>query len=277
MTDYQLIKVFGLQRSGNHAVLNWLLSLDQENMLFFNNLKLDQDILEAPSPVSLPGGVRAFSRRIEGKPFFYPELVDQFRTDGGTLVCSYEQIDMGSFDENRLDKRVFDEFGPASSRKNVLIVRNPFNFLPSIYKLFLQHHKGDDRKAMASAKLRLQRWKHYARLAIEQQKSKCKRFQPVLFERWLEERSYRDEVAAYLGLTNHDRNLSFVSDAGGGSSFEGLSVDRTKIASRWANAEKKEEFQRLVMGNKQVIDLAASLFGRSSIPEDILTLIETKQ
>ena len=37
-----LIKFFGLRRSGNHAVINWILGLEP-NMLFFNQVELYAD------------------------------------------------------------------------------------------------------------------------------------------------------------------------------------------------------------------------------------------
>ena len=37
--NYKLIKVFGIIRSGNHPIINWIMGLTQNKGLFFNNEK----------------------------------------------------------------------------------------------------------------------------------------------------------------------------------------------------------------------------------------------
>ena len=38
--NYKLIKVFGIIRSGNHPIINWIMGLTQNKGLFFNNRKV---------------------------------------------------------------------------------------------------------------------------------------------------------------------------------------------------------------------------------------------
>lgn len=65
--QYTLWKCFGLQRSGNHAIINWIIGLNQKETLFFNMVTPGKDLLDSPSAISLPEGTRAYVTRVDGK------------------------------------------------------------------------------------------------------------------------------------------------------------------------------------------------------------------
>ncbi|MFD1510678.1 hypothetical protein [Lacimonas salitolerans] len=272
--EYDLIKVFGIQRSGNHAILNWLLGLETHNMLFFNNPRKDQGLLENPSAISLPEGVRSYASRVDRKKVIHPENVDRFRGSGGTLICSYENHDLETLNEAELDAPINSEFGPPRSKKKIIVIRNPFNVAPSTLKMVRRMKAKDgvtEEELLQIVEHRLKMWVGYAEITLEHDAGQRKDFLPINFDFWASNKSYRDEIAARLGYSNSDRFFDFVSDAGGGSSFGGTKEMLTaeKLGSRWSQAEDKDTLRPIFLRQKKVVTLAARIWGPGLIPEEI--------
>lgn len=267
--QYSLWKFFGLQRSGNHAILNWLIGLDQENTLFFNLVRPGKDLLDRPSGVSLPEGTRAYATRVEGKRVLQPEHLEWFERNGGRLLLSYENYAIEKFSADQLNRPVFERFGKAVEEKNFLVVRNPFNMMPSAEKMARRTMvaKGTDEKWVLNVlNRRLALWKNYAFLHLNPVSVTKGEFITFLFDRWVSEKGYRDAMADRLGYTNHDRFLDFVSDAGKGSSFSGHKLDKkSDVLNRWA--EDDSLATELIAKNPEVIDYTAVIFGEESVPE----------
>ena len=269
--EYNLYKFFGLQRSGNHAVINWLIGLNQENTLFFNMVKPGKDLLDKPSPVSLPEGTRAYVQRVNGKRVLQPEHLDWFNEKGGNLLLGYENYPLGQFSNNLLNKPVIDRFGKPVNEVNILVLRNPFNMLPSAEKMLrrdLLGKDGKDEKWLYNAlNRRLQMWRTYAFLHLNPETYARGNFVSIIFDKWVEDVGYRDEIAIKLGYQNHDLFIDFVSDAGKGSSFSGTDLKRRDgVLSRWEHASPG--VKKLFCQNLEVIDYAAMIFGTDSIPEE---------
>ena len=73
--NYNLINFFGLQRSGNHGVINWILGLD-EGILFYNNVHPNKDLKDSFWPVSIPENSYAYKTRVNGKIIDHSHFVD---------------------------------------------------------------------------------------------------------------------------------------------------------------------------------------------------------
>lgn len=114
-------------------------------------------------------------------------------------------------------------------------------------------------------------WKSYAFLAINPNSySRRPSFNPILFDKWVIDKSYRDSLADSFGLLNKDYNIDFVSDAGNGSSFSGLkSLEKKRITSRWGEAEDVDILGDLLKKNLDAVDLNVKLFGSKSVPQGL--------
>lgn len=269
IVKYSLWKFFGLQRSGNHAILNWLIGLDQENTLFFNMVRPGDDLLNKPSGVSLPEGTRAYATRVERKRVIQPEHLEWFESNGGRLLLSYENYPIEKFSSDQLNRPVFERFGKAVEEKNLLVLRNPFNMLPSAEKMVLRtmEAKGKDEKwAVDTLNRRLALWKNYAFLHLNPVSVTKGEFTTFLFDHWISNKNYRDMMADRLGYANHDRFLDFVSDAGNGSSFAGNKLDKkSDVLNRWEGEGSLAK--ELIAKHPEVIDYTAVIFGEESVPE----------
>ncbi len=297
-----LIKFFGLQRSGNHAVLNWILGLDR-GLLFFNSVRPYSSPLNSMLPVSLPAGARAPKYREGGTVREGVQMVKGAGPDGnGPVLCSFENADLARLDQARVNQALFDDVGRYTSVRNVLVVRNPLNMLASYARLAERSASKRSKLAVAKdqtkfvvrsflgrieeteltlgftwramsidSKLKhmLRLWKTYARLAVHPRSESRGDFLPIVFDRWVVRRDYRDQIAELLGYQNQDSNLHFVSDAGGGSSWEGtgldVDVDRMSVLTRWKGFRSQELLLRLTASDYELHDLCNALFERKHL------------
>lgn len=268
--SYHLIKIFGLQRSGNHAVINWLLGLNAERMLFFNMLRPGAALREKPSAISLPDGVQAYARRVNGKRELHPELIEAFRAEGGELVCSFENVNLNAFDQALIDTPIRAEFGDPVSRCNIVVLRNPFNMLPSAYRMLEKNDLPQD-QIRTTLERRLRLWQSYAMLATRRNSPSRGPFVPIVFDHWVHDRAYRDAVARELGYENRDRFRDFVSDAGGGSSFAGTSLDPAdkSVTARWQMDDRADMFLKMVVRQQDLVDQIVDIFGADALPEGV--------
>lgn len=266
--QYTLWKFFGLQRSGNHAILNWLIGLDPENTLFFNMVRPGEDLLERPSGISLPQGTRAYATRVDGQRIIQREHLEWFENYGGRLLLSYENYPIENFSPSQLDGPVFERFGKAVEKKNLLVVRNPFNMLPSAEKMLrriMVHKHKDEKWLIAVLNRRLVMWKNYAFLHLNPVSITKGEFFTFLFDRWVKEKNYRDVMAERLGYVNYDQFLDFVSDAGKGSSFSGDRLEnRGDVLNRWD--DEASLTSELIEKHTEVIDYTSIIFGEEAVP-----------
>ena len=273
--SYQLIKVFGLQRSGNHAIINWILGLDAEHMLFFNNQKVGRPL--GGGGVSLPDEVKANEKRQDGKKIVYPELVNSFPEWGRSLVVSFENYDLAQYRQEVVDAPIEQLFGPPNSRVVVIVLRNPFcvatsldRMLPAantsdyysrrvrklckdpvrafgrirntirVKKRGVRHHISGNAAAIMSL------WPKYAE-ASQKKTLGQEKVVPIIYDFWLRSAISRHEAADLLDQKNADKFLDFISDAGGGSSYWGAGVDVEKIREhscieRWKRSPSKKSW-----------------------------------
>lgn len=272
---YSLIKFFGLRRSGNHAVLNWLLGQDPESMLFFNQVQPGTKLLEKPFPITLPAGVRAYSAKdSNGQKHVYPEYVEELNNNGGCVVCSFEDKDLRKYDRELYNANIVECFGFPAKENNVMILRNPVHMLPSTV-VFLKRvgiFDGMDMKLLESRLARKARlWKTYAMLHLQPKSMPGEEFVSIVFEQWLTSKTYRDDVAAQLGYVNKDMNLEFVSGAGGGSSFgrRGRATPQM-LTNRWNDAPHKDVIAKVLRKDPELLELTERIYGKDEIPDDLL-------
>ncbi len=272
-----LIKFFGLRRSGNHAVANWILGLE-ENMLFLNQINLYEDPVATHSPVSIPEDVRSPKVRVDAKVQKRDILIHNDATLNGNIICTYEHVDMNRLDMNKLNISIYSKLGYYGNDLNVFVLRNIFNVIPS-FLIFRSKRKNivfelEEVQQVVRKLVRL--WRGYACLALSPKTETRGNFVPVLYERWLINREYRDEVASKLGFKNKDKNIDFVSDAGGGSSWSGTTnkINKNALLDRWnkTHPNEKKVVETVLKENLDIVDLVSKIFGKSSIPDDLLYL-----
>lgn len=198
------IFVIAIRRSGQHAVMNWIESLiDEDDVITLNNITDDTK-----------KAYRDLKKQYNKKPF--SKIWDK-----EYLLYNSEDTLVGRA-ENLARQRVRRDIYGYSFRnpKKVVIVRNHFNLFAS--RLKPQETKPSITKSIGVMTEEIMHYYNNHCLAL-----KDPQYIPVVYDKWFQSKDYRKEVAQKLELeSNIDREeINKVSKFGNGSSFNGLDYD----------------------------------------------------
>lgn len=234
--DKHDMRVIGLRRSGNHAIIGWILAQHRGASLFLN------EALPAVSP-----------HRTRLRSWHWQPARD--RATPPFLLYSYEdQALLAVVHPTRRPYRTFFA-GPSAVRSDLLILRDPFNLAASRLQWGVER---PDRVRTA-----LELWKSYAREFVGDLNTLPFKI-PVSFNAWTSDRAYREQLAARLGLPFTDAGFEDVHGFGGGSSFDGTAFDGRASAmavhDRWRRRVDDPTF-RQIAADPELHELSARIFG----------------
>jgi hypothetical protein len=237
---------FGLRRSGQHAVINWVAAHFDEPVWFFNNIK----DFSNPKPISndtdttLQFYVR--SPKTIPRVWSIPKKV---------LFQSYEDkpIDNLDFASNA---RVTGSSGKTIC---VIVLRDIFNMVASR----LSHPNSHDLEPWLR-----QRWIQYAREAIGET-NYLPNMVFVNYNLWFNSEPYRRDLEKKMGLRSTDKGINLVFGAGS-SSFSGFKYNgkaqEMKVRERWKFYENDKNYVSFFQGVPRLWELNDALFGKIAEP-----------
>ena len=230
------VAVIGLRRSGNHAIIEWLIADHLGPVLFLNEAY----------PATRPNRTR--QREWNWRP--------GEKTDGlGAIVYNYEDQSLLTITMDSVGRQRLKWLGPAVGRFDLLILRDPFNMLASRLQW--------KRESLDRLRQVVGEWKIYAGEWLGDTATLHHKV-PVSFNRWASDDAYRAELAQRLGLAPTDMGKARVSTYGGGSSFDGTAHDgqasQMKVLDRWQRFADDPRFRALV-ADAELHDLAERAFG----------------
>jgi len=257
------IRILGLQRTGNHAVINWIFTQAPEVKCYLNSVKPDTDPFLS---FERRGTVREFQKDFftkfnigaERLGFFCPKKL---------LVYSYEE----EFIQDVFSSAVFEAnhdrwTGKSAERFDMIILRDPFNLFAS--RLKKEEDINANRYSLkkdGEKETVIEIWKSYAREFIGETKFLKNKKLMVNYNKWFLEKEYRKELAEKLGLEFSDSAIDQVLPIGGGSSFDRTSKDSSatemKVLERWAHYKDDENFINLFK-DRELVELSEKIFGR---------------
>lgn len=223
------VRVFGLQRSGNHAVLQWMMDQHRgRRIAFLNDVRHgDHDPyteLWEPEFHGFEDGLDLEQiRRAPKRLLLYTyedSRVNMAPGQESVLATLYD----AAFEANR--ERYL---GPSAHRLDFVILRDPFNFFAS--RLRRLH----DLTGTRDVRWIVENWTSLARLALEDSGADDAPH-VVLFNRWRSDEGYRRALCRKLMGDYSDDTLNRVSDHGGGSSFDGkaqIPLSLAELRSDW--------------------------------------------
>lgn len=203
---------YGMKRSGNHAISNWL--LPKLEATEFNN-------------VVPMGEVYAGNCDVPD----YPEFLSWYfskpptRENAGRGPASgfgaIRHPVYATFEDISGHNDFFRENAPT----RILVIRSFENMMSSrIRKSFNVDMAAYPQTAGTVMSRIIETWKTHAAWYLAQEASGAERL-AIHFDSWCVDRSYRDEICRALSVVPGDAVLSRVSDTGGGSSFDGTKYD----------------------------------------------------
>ncbi len=230
--------MLGMRRSGNHAVINWVLGQLKGNAILLDNMQ-------------------------EHEPIGTPHKKLKAGLGKVNLLVSHEGRQLTDFFLNYSE----EQFGKAREKYVLLILRDPYNWLASWYawqdELGFRFREDEEFRHYT-----INLWKHYARLYL-QWKDETREIDHdaqirvlVNYNQWTSSTEYRKKLAAQLGLQFTDKGREKMSINGYGSSFDGMTYNgkasQLKVLERWNNFEKDPDFQALF--DDELIELGEKIF-----------------
>ena len=235
--------VAALQRSGHHAIINWISENSSGPACFLNNC----------SPGVDPFLMCTEAQRIELAP-------------RNLLIYNYEDRALAdAFSPDFLSNRT-RWFGAQGKSIYILVLRDPFNNFASKYRWAINGTKWTPHMSWVVHELP-QLWKSYAREFLG-----LTNFMPapklcINYNRWFIDLDYRRQVSRRLGLVSAEKGLTEVAKWGPntwGDSFDNLQFEgrahEMKVLERWRHFADDAVFKQLFQ-DRELCDLAEAIFG----------------
>ncbi len=232
------IRVHGLKRSGNHAILNWLLSQhDITKVFFINDVGLGKNPL-----VKRKNGIPILEYGPDQLPCIKKLLKDpknkELKRD--ILLYSQEDNDLYEYMEKTHNNQIKWNLH-HSNKYDIFILRDPLNCFTSRY---LFEDKADKYQPRISCPERYKEvvdlWKQYAKfcLDIEKQSSIDSILIFINYNKWCINKKYRKNISAkFKDASFNDKTINQVPGYGWGSSFG-------KLKLKTFNKDRKILFER---------------------------------
>lgn len=235
------LRVLGLRRSGNHAVINWIVQNHDGVTCFLNNV--------FPERHANPflGMGQALFKTSAGVVKLKP---DDCRRVQQTLALHLEHplkdVLIYSYEDRPLDDPYFEVLkehhdqwlGEADRTVDILVIRDAMNCFASRKK---SDFGVDDRT--------VELWKQYAREYLGASALLGENTVLINYNRWCCDAAYRKLLAGTIGMSSIDRGIDHVSEIGGGSSFDQTKYHgdarRMAVFDRWQQYAEDERFRRL--------------------------------
>ena len=210
------VRVCGLMRSGNHAIIEWVMNqYSGHSVCFLNNLNhgnLDPYMNHAEAVLSgIPDETDIETLRKLNKfllVYSYEDRLDAELPDSDFLTTVYD----ADFDSSRQSY-----LGSSERFVDLLIVRDPFNCIASRLKLMqVRGPKGGSTDLERIAR----NWKVLATKSLDWLENPAPDHIVVSYNRWANDQSYRMQLSRALMGTFNDTSMQKISKWAGGSSFD---------------------------------------------------------
>lgn len=247
------IRVYGLMRSGNHAIIQWVQNQFRGKVTcFLNNVDHgDHDPYATNKARVLTGVEDDIStdalRRLEKALLIYSyedrQILEQ---SGADFVRSIFQQ---RFEQNR--ERYF---GASRHRFDVLILRDPFNCFAS--RIALISERGPV-GGVSDVDIIASNWKVLAHRALEILRTADPHSLVVSYNVWASDPAYRARLSSALMGSFDDSTMTVTPHFGGGSSFSLDPITVTTFARKWRllldprTVKRVPEFWLRLRGPKQ--------------------------
>ncbi|HEV8197235.1 MAG TPA: hypothetical protein VGP87_11380 [Gemmatimonadales bacterium] len=287
------LRVCGLQRSGNHAIISWVLEqFSGRKACFLNNIRHGDFDPYAVAPQRFSYGmddVRPEDWATTPKDlliYSYEDCAKRIRPEAPSLLASAFSPE---FEANR--ERYL---GRSTRRLDVLILRDAPNLFASRLKKLERLTGVKDLPTIARY------WKELARAVLAVETGPQADTVAVLYPRWFSDKAYRQQLSRFLGGTFSDASIRQVSAIGGGSSFDKTSkhadltlgdavrkwrkflrpstylnlgsyferfrgARRMKVLERYKEFEQDQRMQE-ILSDPELLQLSRRIFGEDSIP-----------
>jgi hypothetical protein len=251
----RLLRVAGLARSGNHAIINWILRQLSGRWVFLNCVQARTNPFLTARPDD--GGRRWLASFADFDPAV--EYASRHAQKQALLVSMEDTFLRPAFG-TEATREVCRAIGGAADITDVVVLRDPYNLFASRRRL----------AGILPARQALRVWKQHARAHLGQSPGLERPVVTANFNRWAESRAYRAELARRLAIDFTDAGRDEITPCAGGSSFDGLEFQgaarHMDVAARWRRFARESDFSAIFDGETSA--LARRLFPEISCEAD---------
>ncbi len=229
------IRVVGIKRSGNHAIINWILRQCPGPSIHFNDVKPEHPF----------DPTKTTAKKI--------------KTEYCTVVYSLEDRLLQTVSSKNVYPQRLNSIA-VRERLDLLILRDPYNSLASRYK----RSKVSATKSIYAIGLSIpELWVSYAREYLGESSFLGRHKIVVNYNRWCQSKSYRKELASTIGLDFTDDGYNEVPHYGQGSSFDkellNHRANKMNTLDRWQVYQHDPEYIKL-FGDRELVSKANRIF-----------------
>lgn len=243
------IRLIGMSRSGNHALVQWILAQADGSVCFLNATEGKSNPFQTARPMD---DGESYWTNIPHFDLPGEQLGDWRRKD--YLLFSHEDGYLRRSCSKEFETNHDQFVGPSRRRIDLLLLRDPFNLFASRRKQLWEYLPPPTTVAV---------WKQHAREFLR--RTRYLRHNPLVvsYNQWCMDRAYRREIAEALGLRFTDAGRQAVWACNGGSSFDGDAYDgraeAMPVFERWRYYAEDPSFR--AMFDEQVWGLSEEIFG----------------
>jgi hypothetical protein len=230
----QALRMFGMRRSGNHAIANWLQrNAPSGQSVFLNNCKPNSDPFRTFRSIEVNGKTSQHRKARKNLT-----SVAGRAEDGALLLFSYEDITPAMSADAQSVSGPFDE---ALLTGDVLIYRSFLNWTASLLK---KMQANDSYSLLHRNAILLRAIDQYGILLRQVEDADELGFTCICYDNWVRSEKYREAILTELDLPLRDNSLGPVQSYGGGSSFQkqANSADELETSRRWQKMAEDPEF-----------------------------------
>lgn len=250
------LRTYGMRRSGNHAIINWLQRNADGNAVFLNNCAVGRPARRTWRSLEMNGRRADVTK---GEPI---TPVTKVAGDGSLVIVSYEDF---APDVDDMRAGITPDLADGDVSHEVVFYRNFMNWAASLLRKIQQNEDFDTLVCLRIMMVALDKYRGILELIGN---AKALGIVPVNYDRWTERPVYREKVLEALGLPCKDNALGKVQPYGGGSSFQKDAVNAEDLNAdrRWLEMANDASFQIVLLAASQDAELVGLL--KSQMPKD---------
>jgi len=253
------IRVFGMQRSGNHPIINWIGSqYPGKRVCYLNNV----------DPKGNPFSTSAHFFRSQSI-IFNNFLIDTDKEKMGRLrrkdciIYSYEDRFFNEFNHENFEERYKKYVGKSLKKYDILILRDPFNLFASRLKRELGG-MNNRINIRSDSGIIIKLWKEHAKEYLGETNHLKNNKIVINYNNWCSDKNYRRNLSSKLGIPFTDKGFNIVSPIGKGSSFNTKNYygkkDKEDLLKRWTVFRHNKLYGNFFK-DRELIQLSNKIFG----------------
>lgn len=248
----QKIRVCGLRRTGNHAIINWIIQQASGNVVHLNDIFIAENPYRAAVEGLQTKDPKFYWKayRMRSNPLYsgmdYMEVLKQEMNRDfiikDMLIYSLEDYRLKLMNKRNIRKKHLLFFGGSEEQKDILILRDPYNLLASRMK-----HENIGLKTRSVFKSFAEMWIEYAREFLGETNYLKNNKYLINYNQWARNYNYRKETAENLKLNFTDAGFDNITNYGGGSSFNGINTQKKlDVTNRWKTFKDDPVFLKML-------------------------------